>query len=32
MTPPTKPVYDTDILEAMSQRVTIGDGAIGTQL
>ena len=32
MTPPKKPVYDTDILEAMSQRVAIGDGAMVTQL
>ena len=27
-----KPVYDTDILKAMSQRVMVGDGAMGTQL
>ncbi len=32
MTSPEKRRYDTDLLETLSQRVVIGDGAMGTQL
>ena len=32
MTAPNDHVYDTDILETLSQRVMVGDGAMGTQL
>jgi 5-methyltetrahydrofolate--homocysteine methyltransferase len=32
MTAPKDHAYDTDILETLSQRVMVGDGAMGTQL
>jgi 5-methyltetrahydrofolate--homocysteine methyltransferase len=32
MTAPNDHAYDTDILETLSQRVMVGDGAMGTQL
>ncbi len=32
MTSPKDHAYDTDLLEALSQRVLVGDGAMGTQL
>jgi 5-methyltetrahydrofolate--homocysteine methyltransferase len=32
MTAPDDHAYDTDILETLSQRVIVGDGAMGTQL
>ena len=32
MTAPNDHAYDTDILETLSQRVIVGDGAMGTQL
>ena len=32
MTAPNDYAYDTDILETLSQRVMVGDGAMGTQL
>jgi 5-methyltetrahydrofolate--homocysteine methyltransferase len=32
MTAPNHHAYDTDILETLSQRVMVGDGAMGTQL
>ena len=32
MTPPNEDAYDTDILETLSTRVVVGDGAMGTQL
>ncbi|MFZ3346382.1 MAG: hypothetical protein WA622_03925 [Mycobacterium sp.] len=32
MTAPNDHAYDTDILETLSQRVVVGDGAMGTQL
>jgi 5-methyltetrahydrofolate--homocysteine methyltransferase len=30
--PAYRHAYDTDILETLSQRVVVGDGAMGTQL
>jgi 5-methyltetrahydrofolate--homocysteine methyltransferase len=32
MTAPNDHAYDTDLLETLSQRVVVGDGAMGTQL
>jgi methionine synthase I (cobalamin-dependent) len=32
MTAASHPAYDTDLLDALSQRVLVGDGAMGTQL
>src|ERR1700728_2924200 len=32
MNAPNDHAYDTDILETLSQRVVVGDGAMGTQL
>jgi 5-methyltetrahydrofolate--homocysteine methyltransferase len=32
MNVPNHHAYDTDILDTLSQRVMVGDGAIGTQL
>jgi len=32
MTAPNDHAYDTDILETLSKRVIVGDGAMGTQL
>ncbi|GFG68229.1 methionine synthase [Mycobacterium kubicae] len=32
MTSANKPHYDTDLLDVLSQRVVVGDGAMGTQL
>jgi methionine synthase I (cobalamin-dependent) len=32
MTSPDNRGYDTDLLEALSQRVMVGDGAIGTAI
>ncbi len=32
MTAPNDRAYDTDLLDALSQRVLVGDGAMGTQL
>ncbi|MGH3577501.1 MAG: hypothetical protein ACRDU0_08090, partial [Mycobacterium sp.] len=32
MTSPNDRAYDTDLLETLSQRVMVGDGAMGTQL
>ena len=32
MNAPNRHAYDTDILETLSQRIVVGDGAMGTQL
>jgi 5-methyltetrahydrofolate--homocysteine methyltransferase len=32
VTAANKPAYDTDLLDALSRRVVVGDGAMGTQL